>query len=144
MKSIKIISAEGKINNIPKISKTPSHILQLNYSPNKYKNVLHNYYLTKREKSPKLNIIKLDFKKNYKLNEKLGFNKYRFKINRTDSNSTTSVTTNTDKIKKVTFSTVEIIRIKNYKQSNKSNSYKIEDFKKDRNNLNNKDYCQIF
>ena len=144
MKSIKIVLGEGKINIIPKLSNTPKHILPLNYSPNKYKNVLHKYYLSKCEKSPQLNIINLDSKKNYKLNEKFGLNKFNVKLKRADSNSTTSITTNTDKIKKVTFSTVEIIRIQNYKQFNKSNSYKVEDCNIDKNNLNIDDYCLIF
>ena len=144
MKSIKIVSGEGKINIIPKLSKTPKHILPLNYSPCKYKNTLHKYCVKKCEKSPQLNIINLDSKKNYKLNEKLGLNKFKVKLKRADSNSATSVATNTDKIKKVTFSTVEIIRIQNYKQFNKANSYKVDDFNAGINNLNNDDYCQIF
>ena len=72
-------------------------------------------------------------------------NKHKVKLKRTDSNSTTSINTNTDKIKRVTFSTVEIIRIKNFKRFNKLNSYTNDEIKYEKNNNNYlMDNCNVF
>ena len=72
-------------------------------------------------------------------------NKHKVKLKRTDSNSTTSINTNTDKIKRVTFSTVEIIRIKNFKRFNKLNSYTNDEIKSEKNNNNYlMDNCNVF
>ena len=72
-------------------------------------------------------------------------NKHKVKLKRTDSNSTTSINTNTDKIKRVTFSTVEIIRIKNFKRYNKLNSYTNDEIKYEKNNNNYlMDNCNVF
>ena len=72
-------------------------------------------------------------------------NKHKVKLKRTDSNSTTSINTNTDKIKRVTFSTVEIIRIKNFKRFNKLNSYTNAEIKYEKNNNNYlMDNCNVF
>ena len=76
--------------------------------------------------------------------ENIELNKHRVKLKRTDTDSTTSVNTNSEKIKKVTFSTVEIIRIQNYKQFNKLNSYRSDEIKYEKNNWNLSDNCSIF
>ena len=72
------------------------------------------------------------------------FNKQRVKLKRTDTDSTTSVNTNSEKIKKVTFSTVEIIRIQNHKQFNRLNSYKNDEIKFVKKNWNLSDNCSVF
>ena len=58
------------------------------------------------------------------LNNTVRYDKYRYNIKSEDSNSTTSKSSINDKFKKVTFSTVEIIRVANYKKYNKLNTIK--------------------
>ena len=53
--------------------------------------------------------------------------KYKYNLKFEDSNSTATKSSINDKIKKVTFSTVEIIRIANYKAYNKLNTVKKND-----------------
>ena len=78
-----------------------------------------------------------------KFNTTIKINKYKINLKNKDINSTTTKLSNgsaNDKIKKVTFSTVEIIRVKNYKKYNKLNTSK-----KNENisfNLDNK--CKIY
>ena len=67
--------------------------------------------------------------------------KNKFFMKNEDNNSTTSKSSFNDKIKKVTFSTVEIIRVKNYKRYNKMNaSKKVENEEDSGENIN----CLIF
>ena len=63
---------------------------------------------------------------NNKINSTITYDKNKFYFkNEDNSNSTTSKSSSNDlKIKKVTFSTVEIIRVKNYKRYNKLNTAK--------------------
>ena len=149
MKSKETIAGEGEINKIPKTINVSKRFLSRNYSPNKYKNFLNNYYNTKKEELP-INEIKIniDNKRVDKLNKPMisfEINKHKVKLKRTDSNSTTSINTNTDKIKRVTFSTVEIIRIKNFKRFNKLNSYTNDEIKYEKNNNNYlMDNCNVF
>ena len=58
------------------------------------------------------------------LNNTVRYDKYKYNIKSDDSNSTTSKSSINDKFKKVTFSTVEIIRVANYKKYNKLNTIK--------------------
>ena len=58
------------------------------------------------------------------LNNTVRYDKYKYNIKSEDSNSTTSKSSINDKFKKVTFSTVEIIRVANYKKYNKLNTIK--------------------
>ena len=58
------------------------------------------------------------------LNNTVRYDKYKYNIKYEDSNSTTSKSSMNDKLKKVTFSTVEIIRVANYKKYNKLNTIK--------------------
>ena len=58
------------------------------------------------------------------LNNSAIIDKNKIYIKSEDNNSTTSKSSINDKIKKVTFSTVEIIRVKNYKRYNKLNTAK--------------------
>ena len=58
------------------------------------------------------------------LNNTVRYDKYKYNIKSEDSNSTTSKSSMNDKLKKVTFSTVEIIRVANYKKYNKVNTIK--------------------
>ena len=95
-----IVIEEGKINNIPKTINTSNRFLN-NTIPKEQKNSINNV----------------------PLNSKVFLKSYISKLKSVGSNSTTSINSNNEKIKKVTFSTVEIIRIKNYKQFNKLNSY---------------------
>ncbi len=78
------------------------------------------------------------------LNNSAIIDKNKIYLKSEDNNSTTSKSSINDKIKKVTFSTVEIIRIKNYKNYNKLNSYKSDDTKFKAKLLNKNENCQIF
>ena len=137
MKSNEKITREGKINLIPKTIKVSKRMLPNNNTPSKYKIVLNKYFKAKREQN--LNEIKINKPMNT-----IEINKYRVKLKRTESNSTTSVNTNTEKIKRVTFSTVEIIRIQNFKQFNRLNSYKYDEIKIEKNSWSLTDNCGIF
>ena len=137
MKSNEKITGEGKINFIPKTIKVSKRMLPNNNSPSKYKIVLNKYFKAKREQN--LNEIKINKPMNT-----IEINKHRVKLKRTESNSTTSVNTNTEKIKRVTFSTVEIIRIQNFKQFNRLNSYKYDEIKIEKNSWSLTDNCGIF
>ena len=137
MKSNEKITGEGKINLIPKTIKVSKRMLPNNNTPSKYKIVLNKYFKAKREQN--LNEIKI----NKPINT-IEINKHRVKLKRTESNSTTSVNTNTEKIKRVTFSTVEIIRIQNFKQFNRLNSYKYDEIKIEKNSWSLTDNCGIF
>ena len=57
-----------------------------------------------------------------KKNKTVIIDKNKFFMKNDDNNSTTSKSSINDKIKKVTFSTIEIIRVKNFKRFNKLNS----------------------
>ena len=137
MKSNEKITGEGKINLIPKTIKVSKRMLPNNNIPSKYKIVLNKYFKAKREQN--LNEIKINKPMNT-----IEINKHRVKLKRTESNSTTSVNTNTEKIKRVTFSTVEIIRIQNFKQFNRLNSYKYDEIKIEKNSWSLTDNCGIF
>ena len=137
MKSNEKITGEGKINLIPKTIKVSKRMLPNNNTPSKYKIVLNKYFKAKREQN--LNEIKINKPMNT-----IEINKHRVKLKRTESNSTTSVNTNTEKIKRVTFSTVEIIRIQNFKQFNRLNSYKNDEIKIEKNSWSLTDNCGIF
>ena len=137
MKSNEKITGEGKINLIPKTIKVSKRMLPNNNTPSKYKIVLNKYFKAKREQN--LNEIKINKPMN-----SIEINKHRVKLKRTESNSTTSVNTNTEKIKRVTFSTVEIIRIQNFKQFNRLNSYKYDEIKIEKNSWSLTDNCGIF
>ena len=137
MKSNEKITGEGKINLIPKTIKVSKRMIPNNNTPSKYKIVLNKYFKAKREQN--LNEIKI----NKPINT-IEINKHRVKLKRTESNSTTSVNTNTEKIKRVTFSTVEIIRIQNFKQFNRLNSYKYDEIKIEKNSWSLTDNCGIF
>ena len=113
-----IVIEEGKINNIPKTINASNRLL-------------NNSFKTDQRNS--INDMPINT-----INNKMFLKNYISKLKSVGSNSTTSINSNNDKIKKVTFSTVEIIRIKNYKQFNKLNSYltdekeyKISKLKKD-------------
>ena len=137
MKSNEKITGEGKINLIPKTIKVSKRMLPNNNTPSKYKIVLNKYFKAKREQN--LNEIKINKPMNT-----IEINKHRVKLKRTESNSTTSVNTNTEKIKRVTFSTVEIIRTQNFKQFNRLNSYKYDEIKIEKNSWSLTDNCGIF
>ena len=139
MKSNEKITGEGKINLIPKTIKVSKRMLPNNNTPSKYKIVLNKYFKAKREQN--LNEIKINKPMN---TIEIEINKHRVKLKRTESNSTTSVNTNTEKIKRVTFSTVEIIRIQNFKQFNRLNSYKYDEIKIEKNSWSLTDNCGIF
>ena len=69
-------------------------------------------------------LIEIDFKNKDILNGTVKIDKYKNYLKTEDNNSTTTKTSVHDKLKKVTFSTVEIIRVANYKKYNKLNSIK--------------------
>ena len=77
--------------------------------------------LSKLKASPSL--YESDFKNKDILNGTVK-DKYKNYLKTEDNNSTTTKTSVNDKLKKVTFSTVEIIRVANYKKYNKLNSIK--------------------
>ena len=69
------------------------------------------------------NIGEKDYTKNSILNT-VRVDKYKYNLKFEDSNSTATKFSINDKLKKVTFSTVEIIRVENYKKYNKLNAIK--------------------
>ena len=78
-----------------------------------------------------------------KFNTTIKINKYKINLKNKDINSTTTKLSSgsaNDKIKKVTFSTVEIIRVKNYKKYNKLNTSK----KNENISFNLDDKCKIY
>ena len=81
-----------------------------------------------------------NYDNNDKLNNTVIIDKNKFFLKNEDNNSTTSKSSMNDKIKKVTFSTVEIIRVKNYKRYNKLNTAKKNENYNDSFDIN----CTIF
>ena len=118
-----IIIEEGKINNIPKT-------INVSYR------LINNSAKTDQRNS--INNIPINT-----INNKMFIKNYISKLKSVGSNSTTSINSNNDKIKKVTFSTVEIIRIKNYKQFNKLNSYLADEKRNKSSKIKNNEMCCI-
>ena len=118
-----IVIEEGKINNIPKTINASYRLLNNS---------------TKKDQRNSINNVPIN-----KINNKMFIKNYISKSKSVGSNSTTSINSNNDKIKKVTFSTVEIIRIKNYKQFNKLNSYLADEKKNKIRKFNKNDICSI-
>ena len=118
-----IVIEEGKINNIPKTINASYRLLNNS---------------TKKDQRNSINNVPLNTIKN-----KMFIKNYISKLKSVGSNSTTSINSNNDKIKKVTFSTVEIIRIKNYKQFNKLNSYLADEKRNKISKYNKNDICSI-
>ena len=111
---------EGFINKIP----TSINISNKFLSESKFclKHCRKNSIVINR-----LNIPNKLFEKDFDneiLNNTVRYDKYKYNIKSEDSNSTTSKSSMNDKLKKVTFSTVEIIRVANYKKYNKVNTIK--------------------
>ena len=78
-----------------------------------------------------------------KFDTTIKINKHKINLKNKDINSTTTNLSNgsaNDKIKKVTFSTVEIIRVQNYKKYNKLNTSK----KNESISFNFDDRCKIY
>ena len=143
MKSKETIAGEGEINNIPKTINVSKRFLSRNYSPKNYKTILYNYYSSRNVNN---SINKINYRNIPKINKSIDtieLNKYKIKLKRTESNSTTSISSNNEKIKKVTFSTIEIIRIQNYKKFNRLNSYKTDEIQKANHNYDDNN-CSIF
>ena len=136
---------ENTSENIPNIPKTATQNENLNNN-NINNNLKSSFY--------KKNTLCFDTKNNfhflkekdiqpkdkYNLAEKLDKNK--FNLNEDINSETTSTKSLNDKIKikKVTFSTIEIIRVEKYKKHNKLNSIKKNDNYKDSLNTN----CILF
>ena len=118
-----IVIEEGKINNIPKTINASYRLLNNS---------------TKKDQRNSINNVPIN-----KINNKIFIKNYISKLKSVGSNSTTSINSNNDKIKKVTFSTVEIIRIKNYKQFNKLNSYLADEKKNKISKFHKNDICSI-
>ena len=121
------VNKEGIINNIPKsINISNKFIIEKKQQliPEKKPPVKHfrrNSLIINKlriSKSPKIsnNLLKKDLKDNNILVNSI--------VKSEDFNSITTKSTINDKLKKVTFSTIEIIRIQNYKKFNKLNSTK--------------------
>ena len=130
------IEEEGNINSIPSSFHISNKLLLDN-------NISFGFYrqksLTLNKYDISRNLSNKDFK--IKLNSTAKVDKFRYNMKLEDGNSYTTKSSINYKIKKVTFSTVEIIRVTNYKNYNKLNSYKRVDL----NNgwFNNKN-CLIF
>ena len=133
------IENEGKIN-IPKITTIPTKFLE-------DKNIPIPFYrinsLQIKTKNIELDLKDCDFKLGYKLNCTTKIKTYRNSLKLEDISSYTtklSMGSTNDKIKKVTFSTVEIIRIENFKRYNKMNTLK----KNENNILSTFSNCILF
>jgi len=128
---------EGKINAIPKsINKSNKSIF---LKGEKIRHFRQNSLNLNNFNSDK--ISEKDFENNDILNQTVKHNKNKCNLKSDDGISTASKSTINDKFKKVTFSTVEFIRVENYKKYNKLNQIKKADynynFYEDRN-------CNIF
>ena len=130
------IDSEGIINNIPNSINLSNKFLS--ESPSKH--FLQNSLTLNRLNIPTILSAK-DFKNNAIFNNTVRQDNYKYQLKFEDSNSTATKSSINDKLKKVTFSTVEIIRVKNYKKYNRSNS-----IKKNENNdgLLTEDNCLIY
>ena len=114
-------SEEGIINMVPKsINIYNKFLCDKKTTPHKFykKNSLSINTLNIPS-----NIGEKDYSKNSILNT-VRVDKYKYKLKFEDSNSTATKSSINDKLKKVTFSTVEIIRVENYKKYNKLNAIK--------------------
>ena len=115
------IEFEGSINSIPKsINLTNKFVFNLKTSFNHSR----NNSLTLKKSNLSNSLYNKDLE-NDKLSNTVKIEKYKYNLKSEDSNNsiTTKLSIN-DKLKKVTFSTVEIIRVTNYKKYNKLNSIK--------------------
>ena len=135
---------EEGIINIPK-SMNISRSFSLNHNNNsqnpKTKHMRRNSLILYKMKLPSNLDRNKNNKKNIFLNKTARTEKSKFYKKNDDFNSSTTKTSINDKIKKVTFSTVEIIRVCNYKKYNKLNSTKKVENDKNEENDNN---CFIF
>lgn len=115
------IEIEGNINPIPKsINISNKFVFDLKESLN---HTRHNSLTLKRTNIS--NSLYNKDSENDKLRNTVKVEKYKYNLKSEDSsNSITTKLTINDKLKKVTFSTVEIIRVTNYKKYNKLNSIK--------------------
>ena len=127
---------EGIINNIPN-SINLSNKFQSESSPKHFR----QYSLTLNSLNIPTILSAKDFKNNDNFNNTVRLDKYKYQLKFEDSNSTATKSSINDKLKKVTFSTVEIIRVKNYKKYNRLNSIKKNE---NNNGLLTEDNCSIF
>ena len=130
---------EEGIVNIPKSMNITNQFLTYQ----KQKNLLfrQNSLSSNMMKAPFI-LKEKDFRNRDILNNTTKIDDYRFKMKIEDNLSTTTKASNHDKLKKVTFSIVEIIRVENYKKYNKLNYIKkVEN--ENRNESYNK-ICSIF
>ena len=127
---------EGIINNIPNSINLSNKFL----SESSPKNFPQNSLALNNLNIPKVLSAK-DFKNNDIFNNTVRLDKYKYQLKFEDSNSTATKSSTNDKLKKVTFSTVEIIRVKNYKKYNRLNSIKKNE---NNNGLLTEDNCSIF
>ena len=127
---------EGIINNIPN-SINLSNKFQTESSPKHFR----QYSLTLNSLNIPTVLSAKDFKNNDNFNNTVRLDKYKYQLKFEDSNSTATKSSINDKLKKVTFSTVEIIRVKNYKKYNRLNSIKKNE---NNNGLLTEDNCSIF
>ena len=127
---------EGIINNIPN-SINLSNKFQSEPSPKHFR----QYSLTLNSLNIPTILSAKDFKNNDNFNNTVRLDKYKYQFKFEDSNSTTTKSSINDKLKKVTFSTVEIIRVKNYKKYNRLNSIKKNE---NNNGFLTEDNCSIF
>ena len=127
---------EGIINNIPN-SINLSNKFQTESSPKHFR----QYSLTLNSLNIPTVLSAKDFKNNDNFNNTVRLDKYKYQLKFEDSNSTATKSSINDKLKKVTFSTVEIIRVKNYKKYNRLNSIRKNE---NNNGLLTEDNCSIF
>ena len=124
--------SEGTIN-LPKIMKVSNKSLL-------EKKIELKDYKIKNNSSNNVNDLLLGYNLadnyNEKKNNNFACDKNKFWFKNEDNNSTTAKSSNEDKIKKVTFSTVEIIRVKNYKRYNLLNTVKKKEEEDDEENNN--------
>ena len=106
---------EGSINNLSKTIDTSKRLLTNNLSKEKSISFKNKKIIEGNQKNSV---------NSFSLKDTITMKKYINRLKSFGSNSTTTMSSNNEKIKKVTFSTINIIRIQNYKEYNKLNSYK--------------------
>ena len=127
---------EGIINNIPNSINISNKFIDEKKSSSSLNNLIQNISSLN---SP-IKLTEKDFKNNHIYNTDK-HDKYKYSLKFEDSNSATTKYSINDKIKKVTFSTVEIIRVANYKKYNKLNNIKKGELN---NSWINEINCSIF
>ena len=134
------LETEGTINNIPTSINISNKFIS-DYSEFSKHFRQNSFTFRNSNKSISTVLSAKDFKNNDIFNSTARLDKSKFRSKCEDCYSTATKSSLNDKLKKVTFSTVEIIRVKNYKRYNRMNSIKKNENDKE---YLDEDKCLLF